>query len=233
MADANPANTICPTRPTWVRWRIEMLLMAFSAMCHFNRISMSVAGSEKLIKDYGIDPTVMGWVYSSYLIAYTVCMTPGGWLIDSWGPRRAFLFLGFGSAIFVGMTGLAGICFSSATLLVFAYFVIRPLTGIVNAPMHPGAARVVSFWIPTPARSMANGLITGAALIGIASTYKVFGFLMDHFQWSFAFVIAGMATGILAVLWFFYATNKPREHKSVNSSELKLIETDKAIDSER
>jgi hypothetical protein len=39
---------------------------------------------------------------------------------------------------------------------------------------------VVSFWVPVQGRSLANGLVTGAAVLGIASTYTVVGFLIDE-----------------------------------------------------
>jgi hypothetical protein len=33
-------------------------------------------------------------------------MTPGGWFIDRFGPRAALMVVAFGSALFVGLTGL-------------------------------------------------------------------------------------------------------------------------------
>jgi MFS family permease len=79
----------------------------------------------------------------------------------------------------------------------------------MNAPMYPGAARMISFWVPLPERSLANGLVTGAALLGIASTYTVFGSLMDRLGWPAAFCVTGAATALVALLWRGYATDHP------------------------
>lgn len=210
------------TVPTHVRWRILGLLMTYAALCHFNRISISVAGAEHIMKEYMIDETQMGMVYSSYLFVYTLCMTPGGWLLDRFGPKRTLMFLGFGSVILVPMTGLTSVM--PAALLLASLCVIRGLLGVVSSPIHPSAARAVSFWLPYGTRGVANGLITGAAVAGVASTYFVFGFLMDLVGWPAAFLVAGVATLALTLAWTFYATDQPRDHRAVNDLERRLIE---------
>src|SRR5260370_3081113 len=121
-------------RPTMVRCQIVGLLMAYVLMCHFNRISISVAGTDRIMTQYGIGEKTMGFVYLAYLLAYTLCMTPGGWFIDRFGPKIALALMGFGSAVFVVLTGVAGMIFPSAAsagALLAALLVIRSLTGIV------------------------------------------------------------------------------------------------------
>src|SRR3989442_905899 len=66
--------------------------------------------------------------------------------------------------------------------------VIRGLAGATSVPLHPGAARSVSLWLPLRERSTANGLVTAGALVGIAVTYPLFGWLMDRVGWPWAFV---------------------------------------------
>jgi MFS family permease len=114
--------------------------------------------------------------------------------------------------------------------------VIRSLTGVVSAPIHPAHARSVSFWIPFKDRAWANGLVCSAACLGIASTYVIFGFLIDWFDarppapgvsgWSVAFVVSGVATAALAVLWMLYAKDRPAQHRLVNAQERQLIGQD-------
>ncbi len=90
------------------RWGLVPLLLLMVAMSHFNRISITVAGAEVIIPQRGISPTEMGWVYSSFLIFYTLAMSPGGWFIDRFGAALGLLILGLGSALFMTLTGLAG-----------------------------------------------------------------------------------------------------------------------------
>src|SRR5262249_18078430 len=90
-------------------------------------------------------------------------------------------------------------------------------------PIHPSAARAVSFWVPPRSRAWANGLVTGSALLGIASAYKLFGLLIDLYGWPSAFIICGVATTALALLWAVYATDRPTEHLSGNAQDRRLI----------
>ena len=50
--------------PSGVRWGVLALLLAMIALGQFNRISMSVAGSEQILKQHAdtISETQMGWV---------------------------------------------------------------------------------------------------------------------------------------------------------------------------
>ena len=211
--------------PTNVRWRIVGLLLAYAALVHFNRISIAVAGTERLMDQFKISEQLMGWLSAAYLITYTILMTPGGWFIDRFGARAALLVVGFGSALCVGLCGAAGFV-ASAALMVPALIVLRLCMGVTNVPFHPGAAHAVSRWIPGPQRGWANGLVNAAALAGIASTYFVFGFMMDRLGWPLAFVTAAAVTGVVAAAWWAVAANSPAEHRGANEAERRRVAGD-------
>jgi MFS transporter, ACS family, D-galactonate transporter len=195
------------TAMSWTSWRIVLLLMATCFFAHFNRIGIQVAGDNWIMGEYGITPTAMGIVYSSFIVTYTLLMIPGGWLIDRKGPKFCLLAVGFGSALFVVSTGLVGLAVASSSVAYIAFIIIRGSMGLVSAPLHPAAARAVSLGIPFYQRSAANGLVTGAALFGIASTYVLFFLMIKWLGWPIAFISSGIATAIVAVLWNKYATS--------------------------
>ena len=175
--------------------------MLVVATAHYNRVSISVAGGERIIAQYGISPELMGWIYSSFLIFYTLAMLPGGWFIDCFGARTALLLLGFGSAIFVTLTGVIGLVASGAQTVCLGLFVVRALLGLTNAPLHPGSARMVYDSASPERRASANGWVTFAACVGIAACYYVMGTLIDHFDWPIAFLISGSVTLVVALVW--------------------------------
>jgi MFS family permease len=191
------------------RWGVVGLLMAYSFMSWFNRVSMSVAGTERIMGQYDISPTAMGVVYSALLFAYAVCMTPGGWLIDRRGAWLSLVLMGLGSALFVALTGVVGLVVLAAGPLWYALLVVRGLAGACMAPIYPGSARVVAHWLPLSQRALGNGLVNGAALVGIAATFVGFGALIDHFDWPGAFLITGAVTGLLGLVWLLCASDYP------------------------
>jgi MFS family permease len=218
-----PLVQTLPERPTWVRWRILALLFAYSFMSWFNRVSMSVAGDEYIMKEYGISETKMGIVYSALLFTYTIFMTPGGWFIDRFGGWTALVIMGFGSALFGMLTGMVGWFVVSGIGLWLALIVIRGFMGVFTAPIYPGSGQINSRWFPFPQQALANGLVIGAALVGIASTFEGFGSLIDWFGWENAFLISGAVTALLALVWLAYARGHPSQHPSVNQAERDLI----------
>ena len=201
------------------RWRIVFLLMGYAALGHFNRIGITVAGDEIFIPKLGISEVQMGWVYTAFLIVYTIGMLPGGWLIDRWGSARMLTVFGLGLGAFVVLTGSLGGLTSTAVVLLTGLLVVRSLAGAFNAPLHPGAAHVVSDVMPDSRRASANGMITAGALIGIACCYPVFGWLLDRLTWPWAFVVSGAALMTYGLLWRLLATPalpvpKPQTHVS-------------------
>ena len=113
--------------------------MAFAWLCHFNRLSIAVAGTEAIMPQYGIDETSMGVVYSSYLVAYTLCMMPAGWLIDRIGPRTALVTDGIRLRRYCPADGSDRLI-HRGRVRGEGFLVIRGSLGIVTHPLHPGAA---------------------------------------------------------------------------------------------
>jgi len=183
--------------------------MLVVACGHFNRIGISVAGSEQIIPRYGINPDKMGLIYSAFLLFYTLAMIPGGWLIDRFGARITLIVLGLGSTLFVAATGSVGFVSSQASTMWLGLLIVRSLLGLVNAPLHPASARMVFELVPPNSRAFANGLVTFAACIGMATAFYVFGTLIDLFDWPSAFLIASLLTLLVTFLWTI-ATRRSR-----------------------
>lgn len=199
---------------------ILALLMALASSCHFHRISISVVGTERLMREFSFSETSLGAIYSSYLLVYTILMTPGGWLIDRFGPTVMLAAMGLGSAALVAASGLPGLAGASTAATFAMFLVLRSMLGMVSVPTHPGAARAVSLWFSPRARAWANSAVTAACLVGIALTYPVFGSLMDRVGWPSAFAWCGIATGLIALLWMTTASDGPRQPLAMSDNEL-------------
>jgi sugar phosphate permease len=105
---------------------------------------------------------------------------------------------------------------------------VRGTMGALSAPLHPAAARAIGNWFPFSERSLANGVVTMAAIFGVASAYRGFGALIKVFGWQGAFVVCGVITALLTLLWSAQSRDWPAQHPSVNESEKILIGTSPA-----
>jgi MFS transporter, ACS family, D-galactonate transporter len=207
------ANVEASDRPARPWWPIVGLLMLVVGSAQFNRVAISVAGAEHIIGESGISETRMGWVYSAFLLFYTLAMLPAGWLIDRVGARATLIILCFGSAIFVAGTSAVGLFSPTATALLFGLLVVRSLMGIINAPLHPAAARMVYAEVPLRAKSFANGLVTFSACLGISATYYGFGLLAARFGWPTAFLMTGWFTLLVGLVWVWGTRSTKNESK--------------------
>ena len=211
------------SRATRIRWLIVLLLMGFTFLAHFNRVSISVAGTAHFIGPGRLTEEQMGYVYSAFLLIYTIGMLPGGWLIDRIGPRWALTAMGLGLGFWAALTGMLGWLGLTTAALFVPLLVIRGLAGATSVPLHPGAARAVSLWLPLTERSTANGLVTAGALVGIALTYPLFGRLMDVVGWESAFVVCGVALMLYTLFWIVLSADTPAHHRWSNGAERDLV----------
>jgi MFS family permease len=209
--------------PTRVRWQILAMLMGLCLISHLNRASMSVAGTDRIMDRFAIDPTSMGAVYSAFLLIYSLGMIPGGLFIDRFGPRRALLVVGFGSALLGALTGATGWLFHSGAQLLMALVIVRGTMGLLSAPLHPAAARAVGNWFPFSQRGLANGIVTCAAIAGVALAYPGFGLLIEWIDWPGAFLACAVLTALLAGCWWAQSSDWPSQHPAANPSERELI----------
>lgn len=209
--------------------RLVLLLAAICFLAHFNRVSIAVAADSHLMKQFEISPTNMGAVYTAFLAAYTLMMIPGGYLIDWRGPRFALAVVCLGSAGLVALTGAVGWLAISGGAAWFALLGIRATMGALSAPLHPAAARGVSLGIPVMRRSGANGIVTGAALLGVAATYVVFGWLIDQIGWPSAFIAAAATTFGLGVLWLASTRNNLAQQGTAAEGSTKVRTVSRSV----
>jgi sugar phosphate permease len=46
---------------------------------------------------------------------------------------------------------------------------------------------------------------------------------IERWGWRSSFVLCGLLAVTIALVWFLYSTNRPEEHRGVNSAELNLL----------
>jgi MFS family permease len=219
---ARPSDA-APAQPTSVRWRIVAVLLAYSFLSWFNRVSMPVAYDERIQGELGISEQAIGYVYSALLFAYMLCMTPGGWFVDRRGAWLALTVMGLGSALFCALTGAVGLVTRDAVAVLVVLLVVRATMGVFTAPIYPASGHILAAWLPAGQRAGANGAVMAAALLGIACTYGGFGFLLDWLDWPGAFLVTGAVTALIGLLWAWYGKDQPAQHPAVNEAELSWI----------
>ena len=210
-------------RPTKVRLQIVGLLVAFSVVSYILRVNITIAG-EPMMQQFHLSQVRLGWVFSAFLISYTVFMTPAGFFADRFGPRITLAAAGISWGILTILTAfLPGLVFSSLAGVIGSLLVVRILLGICEAPTYPAAGRAIWQWVAESERALSNGVVITGALLGSAITSPLVSYLMVHLGWRNAMAAVSVLPPALVVVWLVYATDDPREHSRVNARELKVI----------
>ncbi|MCA9480544.1 MAG: MFS transporter, partial [Nitrospira sp.] len=63
----------------------------------------------------------------------------------------------------------------------------------------------------------------GGIGVGSALTPPLTAWIMVNYGWQTAFYAAGLLGLLIALLWYGYATDDPRQHPHVNQAEAQLI----------
>jgi MFS family permease len=95
--------------------------------------------------------------------------------------------------------------------------------GLLSEPLHPAASSAIGNLFPFAQRSLANGIVTAAAIIGVALSYPGFGALIKLVDWPAAFLVCASITALVTILWAFHATDLPGQHRDVNEAEKAFI----------
>jgi ACS family glucarate transporter-like MFS transporter len=111
------------------------------------------------------------------------------------------------------------------TALLATLIAIRFALGIGEAVVYPSTNCVVSAWIPSTERGIANGIIFAGVGFGAGVTPRLIVYFLEHGGWRTSFwasATIGLAAG---AIWFFLARDKPRQHPWVSPVELAHIES--------
>ena len=209
-------------RPTATRWRIVALLAGFSLVSYALRTNISVAAA-LMRSDLHLTPVQLGQVFTAFLAGYAIFQVPAGALGDRFGAR---LVLAVAAATWGAATVLTGalpgaVGGAGAALLVL--IIVRFVLGAGEAATYPVAAATVAVWMPPTERAFANSLVIAGMALGSACIPPVMSQLMVAAGWRTSFYATSSLGFLMAALWWWYARDRPWQHRRVNEGERRLI----------
>ena len=132
------------------------------------------------------------WVVESYALFLAALLLVGGSLGDHYGRRRIFAY---GVALFA----LASIGCALARDI-HQLIAARSVQGVGAALLVPGSLALISANFPTDERGRAIGTWSGWTGITAALGPVLGGFLIDHYAWTWAFLINVPLAAVVLVL---------------------------------
>jgi ACS family glucarate transporter-like MFS transporter len=199
---------------------IYALLFTLLTISILDRINMSVAGSS-IAKEMNLGPTALGYLFSSFLWIYIVCLLPWGMLTDWLGTRRTI-----GSAII--LWSIAQMCSGLAPTLT-TLFLSRLGLGIGESAVNPGANSVIREWAPHSERGLASAIWISGSLAGPLVGALLVSWLVSDFGWRWSFILTACIGLIWAAIWWS-VFQRPEEAAWLSPAERTKILSERAVE---
>jgi ACS family glucarate transporter-like MFS transporter len=202
------------SKATKMRWFLGAVMFLISFISYMDRVNLSVATPE-IMKEFNFTKIEIGWMQTAFFIGYSLIQIPGGMLAESFGHRRIVALAVTWWSAFTSLTA----CGSSF----ISFLIIRGLFGVGEGPIFPSFTNFIYQWYNKTEKAKASGLFLSGVFLGPVVGPSVTVALMLAFGWRWVFIIFGIAGLVLALIWWIYATQTPKESKHVNDAELNRI----------
>lgn len=190
------------------------LLCAMYLITYVDRVNLATA-ADSIKKELQLSNTQLGVLQSAFGYPYLLFQIFGGWIGDTFGPRRTLFVCG---VIWAAATILTGFTGGLVTL-----FVCRLLVGVGEGATFPVATRAMQNWTPFGRRGFAQGLTHAFARLGNAVTPPVVAWLIAAIAWRGSFITLGCVSLVWVVIWFVYFRDSPSEHRGMTPQILATL----------
>lgn len=195
------------------RWLVVGILFFFSVASNFDRQTLSVLGpilKEKL----NFSTVEYSYVVTSFLVAYTAGYFFAGRILDRFGVKICL-------AVALGFWSLCSMAHAAATgwigLLAFRF-----LLGLGESFNTPGGIKALSEWVPNRERGLCVAIFNNGYVWGAILAAPIVAFITLHFNWRLAFVLPGILSFGLLILWW-KTYDSPERNTRISDSERAYI----------
>jgi len=149
----------------------------------------------EMIRTLGIGRAAVGSIYNFYLIVYVSISPFTGYLTDRFGARRVIttclLILSLGVFFMGAVTSFWSACFFFA------------IAGLGATGMWSPVVALVQRWVAIKRRGILMGIVSTGFGLGLATMGAVFPWVVENFNWRYAwYFLGGMAMALVPLNGF-------------------------------
>jgi MFS family permease len=183
------------------RFWVCVFLFVLTTINYTDRVALSVA-AKPIAVEFGLTPVELGYLFSSFLWMYIVCLIPVGLLVDRYGGK---VVNAGGIALWSVATVLTG--FSTGFGFMAAS---RVVMGMGESTSWPASNRIIREWFPAKERAFANAVFGAGSAAGPAFGAVAVTTVVGFFGWRTGFYAAG-AVGFLWLMVWWAVFDKPEQ----------------------
>jgi len=193
---------------------VLMLLCLMYFITYLDRVNVSTAAAG-FAKDFGLNKTEIGFVFSGFAYPYLVFQIIGGWVSDRFGTRRTLIVCGL---LWAAATALTGLATGLASLMV-----ARVLLGLGEGATFPASTAAMSRWFAKERRGFAQGITHACARLGNTAAPYVVVAVMAVYGWRASFYVCAAISFGWVGLWALTFSERPADHPRITQAELDAV----------
>lgn len=192
---------------------IFVFMFFLTTINYVDRVVLSVSATP-IAREFGITPVQLGYLFSSFLWLYVICLVPMGMIVDKFGTRVV-------NAAGIGLWSIATALTGFATglgMLIGS----RVLMGVGESTTYPAAGRVIREWIPMRERALFAAIFNSGAYFGPAVGGLVLTWLVSTAGWRTAFFVCSAIGFVWLAAWLIWF-RLPEQASWLSSEERAMI----------
>ena len=186
-----------------------VFLFTLTFINYTDRVALSVA-AKPISTEFGLSPVEMGYLLSSFLWTYVLCLLPVGLLVDRFGGKAV-------NAGGIALWSIATICTGLSPSFWFMAGT-RMVMGMGESTSWPASNRVIREWFPAAERGLANAIFGAGGAAGPALGTVLLAAIVSALGWRTGFFIAGTIGFIWWLLWLI-VFDKPERVRWLRPAE--------------
>ncbi|XP_063425395.1 sialin-like isoform X2 [Mytilus trossulus] len=166
------------------------------------------------------DPEIQGYVLGGFYWGYLITQMPAGWIATRYGGKMVTGLSMFVSLIFTLLTP-----FAARTSFIFAV-IVRIVIGLSTGAVFPAMHSLLGNWVPPSERSKFTAMTYSGTQLGIVVTFALGSLMCAHGfagGWPSIFYVCGITSFIWLILWMWFVSDTPAEHKRISREEKEYI----------
>jgi MFS family permease len=206
--------------------KVALRLVPYLCLLYFvnylDRVNIGFAGPNGMREELQLTATAFGFASGVFFIGYLLLEVPSNLALHRFGARRwiARIMVTWG----VLATAMAFVPNGSVLVL------LRFLLGVAEAGFFPGIILYLTYWFPASERARVVALFMAAVPISSALGATLSGLLVEAGDglfglsgWRVMFLVEGVPALVLAVVTWFYLTDRPSDAKWLTADERRWL----------
>jgi D-galactonate transporter len=201
--------------------KVTKRLVPFLIVCYFiaylDRVNVGFAALT-MNQDLGLSQTAFGFGAGIFFIAYFIFEVPSNLLLERFGARKWIARIMLSWGILSGtMAFIPAIARATGLGNENSFYLLRVLLGAAEAGFFPGIIFYLTLWFPAEYRGRIVGYFMAAIPLSTVIGAPISGVLLylhgglGLAGWQWLFIIEAVPSIILAVVVFFYLTDRPAD----------------------